>query len=265
MQLGNLNPWIVYAIITTLVTFRYFLFAGIAYYLVWIRGKGRWQHRIIQGKLPDKDKLWQEFRYSMLTMLIFGGVGLGIHLGKKAGIFHIYKNIDDHGIGYFWFSVVALILLHDTYFYWTHRFMHWKKIFKYVHHVHHKSTNPSPWAAFSFHPTEAVIEAGIVPLVAFFMPLHSLAILVFLFYMTFLNVLGHLGFELFPKFFVRSSWTNWHNTTTHHNMHHKYFNCNYGLYFNWWDKWMGTNHKNYLEEFEKVTSNSRIPQKVSIN
>ncbi|MGL1488967.1 sterol desaturase family protein, partial [Vibrio parahaemolyticus] len=39
--------------------------------------------------------------------------------------------------------------------------MHNKRIFKYVHLVHHHSTNPSPWAAYAFHPLEAVVEVGI--------------------------------------------------------------------------------------------------------
>jgi sterol desaturase/sphingolipid hydroxylase (fatty acid hydroxylase superfamily) len=34
-------------------------------------------------------------------------------------------------------------------------------------------------------------------------------------------------------------------TSTHHNMHHQLFNGNYALYFTWWDKWMGTEFKDY--------------------
>ena len=60
--------------------------------------------------------------------------------------------------------------------------------------------------------------------------------------MTFMNVLGHLGFELYPKGFTTHWLGKWNNTSTHHNMHHKYYNCNYGLYFNIWDRIMGTNH-----------------------
>ena len=54
-------------------------------------------------------------------------------------------------------------LMHRRAFYWMHRFMHLPGIFKAVHKVHHLSHNPSPWAAFSFHPLEAIIEAGILP------------------------------------------------------------------------------------------------------
>nr|OCA01232.1 Fatty acid hydroxylase family protein [Leptospira interrogans serovar Copenhageni/Icterohaemorrhagiae] len=70
-------------------------------------------------------------------------------------------------------------------------------MFKHVHLAHHKSINPSPWAAFSFHPLEAIIEAGIVPIVSFVLPLHPGVMIVFFVYMTSLNVLGHLSYEFF--------------------------------------------------------------------
>ncbi len=37
-------------------------------------------------------------------------------------------------------------------------------------------------------------------------------------------------------------------------MHHKYFNYNYGLYFNIWDGIMKTVHPKYYETFAEVTS-----------
>jgi sterol desaturase/sphingolipid hydroxylase (fatty acid hydroxylase superfamily) len=69
-----------------------------------------------------------------------------------------------------------------------------------------------------------------------------------------MNVLGHLGFEIFPSGFTTNPLTKLSNTSVHHNMHHKYVNYNFGLYFNFWDKWMGTNHPNYHQEFESVAS-----------
>ncbi|TGL56570.1 fatty acid hydroxylase family protein [Leptospira ognonensis] len=255
MNFEQIRPYLIVFIITTfVVTLRYLLFAGSAYIVFWKKWRDKFSHRIIQGKLADIAKIKTEIFYSLTTMIIFGMVGTGIFAAKKAGWTQIYDKLSDYSIAYFLFSIVAMILIHDAYFYVTHRLMHHKKIFKHVHLVHHLSTNPSPWAAFSFHPFEAVIEAGIVPLIISFMPVHGIAIFIFLLYMTFLNVLGHLAFETFPKGFVRNGLTNWHNTTTHHNMHHKFFNCNYGLYFNWWDKLFKTNHKDYGIQFELITS-----------
>ena len=165
---------VVWIITFVLVTGRYLLFAGVAYLIFWVWKREKLQYKRTQMEYPDKSKLVNEFKYSMITMVLFSFVGIGIFAAKQRGLTHIYQDFHSKGWGYFVFSVVAMIVIHDTYFYWTHKLMHHKSIFKYVHKVHHNSTNPSPWAAFSFHPLEAVIEAGILPLIVFTMPVHSL-------------------------------------------------------------------------------------------
>lgn len=47
------------------------------------------------------------------------------------------------------------------------------------------------------------------------------------------------------------------NTSTHHNLHHQQGNYNFGLYFNFWDRMMGTNHPQYAETFDQVKSHSQ--------
>lgn len=44
------------------------------------------------------------------------------------------------------------------------------------------------------------------------------------------------------------------NTPTNHVMHHERMRGNYGLYFNIWDRLMGTNHPEYEARFREVTS-----------
>jgi sterol desaturase/sphingolipid hydroxylase (fatty acid hydroxylase superfamily) len=238
--------------IFSLSTARYLILAGIAYVIFYVTLKEKWTHKKIQQRFPGKERIWFEFKYSMLNMLIFVITGLCVFAMSKMGIAKFYKHISDYGWPYFFFSIVLMIFLHDTYFYWAHRLMHVKKLYPYVHKVHHQSINPTPWAAFSFHPIEGFIEAAIVPIIVVIMPVHGGALFVFILISTILNVLGHLGFEMYPKGFTTSSWLGWNNTSTHHNMHHSLFECNYGLYFNFWDKWMGTNHEKYHETFEKM-------------
>ena len=211
----------------------------------------------IQQKFPENKHIFREIGYSFLTIAIFSTVGTLIFILRKHGYTKIYTNFSDHSVAYFIFSVVLFIVMHDTYFYWSHRLMHWKKIYKYVHKVHHLSLDPTPWAAFAFHPLEALAEIGILPIMVFLVPLHPLAILAWVLYQSGMNMLGHLGFELFPSGFVKGPVTKWYNTATHHNMHHKHFNCNYGLYFNFWDRILGTNHERYEEEFEKIKTRVR--------
>ena len=237
---------------------RYFLFSGVAYLIFYVFFKERFAHKRIQKKDVDKEKIKAEFKYSITSLMIFAAMGIVIFFGKKVGIFQIYSEFSEHSIAYFFFSVLAAILLHDTYFYWTHRFMHLKWVFPKVHLVHHLSNNPSPWAAFSFHPTEAVIESAILPLMLLFLPMHPIAILTFLIYMTAMNVMGHLGYEMYPKGMLQNPIGRLNNTSVHHNMHHRLVNCNYGLYFNVWDLLMKTNHTKYQEEFERVAASERV-------
>lgn len=238
--------------------FRYLIPASLAFLIFWVIGKNNWKHLFIQKVFPKQKQLYKEFAYSMSTVVIFSIVGFGIYTAEKAGITLIYYEISQYGISYMIISFILTLVFHDFYFYWTHRFMHHKKIFKYVHRVHHESTNPSPWAAYSFHPWEALIQAMVLPVMIFIFPLHPLVVFLFLAYMIVRNVIGHLGFEIFPKGFTRNKWLNWTTAVTHHNIHHERFNSNYGLYFSWWDRWMRTEDEKYHQNFDEVKSRPKV-------
>ena len=65
--------------------------------------------------------------------------------------------------------------------------------------MHHESTNPSPWAAYAFDPLEAVVQVLIFPLLVFAVPTHPLAFMAFMTWQITFNVVGHTGYEHFPK------------------------------------------------------------------
>jgi len=153
---------------------------------------------------------------------------------------------------WFWLAFPCMFIIHDAYFYWMHRVMHHPKLFKLFHVVHHKSTNPSPWAAYAFQPTEAIVEAGIFVVFVFIMPIMFWHLFFFFLFMIVYNVYGHLGYELYPKGFSKHWFGKWINTSVNHNQHHQYFKGNYGLYFLWWDRWMGTLREDYDVKFEEV-------------
>jgi len=259
----ELKILIIAATILTILILRYLIIAGGAYVYFWVFKKERWQHRRIQQKFPDKKHIWNEVKWSLSTFVIFMMTGVGIYLMRTNGYTKIYSSVSEYGWPYFFLSIAIMIVYHDAYFYWGHRLMHVKKLFPYLHRVHHLSINPSPWASFSFQPTEALLHAAVLPIIIVILPVHQAAILVFLMYMTTLNVLGHLGYELFPEGATRHWLLKWHNTSTHHNIHHSRVNCNYGLYFNYWDRIMGTNHEKYHDIFDAVKARPR--QNMSIH
>jgi sterol desaturase/sphingolipid hydroxylase (fatty acid hydroxylase superfamily) len=212
-------------------------------------------HNKIQARFPHQKDIFREIFYSCLSMIIFISIGVSVfQLKKLYGLTLIYNDINQYGVWYIGVSILLMLFIHDTYFYWTHRLMHHKKIFKYVHRIHHLSHNPTPFTAFAFHPIEAVIEALIFPILVFILPVHFWAIFGFITLSLFMNVLGHLGFEIYPAHFLKTWFGALNNTSTHHNIHHQVSNVNYGLYFNFWDSVMGTNHVDYKRTFERIAS-----------
>ncbi len=250
------------SIVFLILLVRYLVIAGGAFLIFYVfRKQYKKLYRKIQVKFPKVKDYKREILYSISTFFIFAALVWLILNPSVSKYTWTYKHISDYGWGYFIGSVVAMIFIHDAYFYWTHRAMHHPKIFKYLHKVHHLSKNPSPWAAFSFHPLEAVVEFSIILIFIFCFPTHHFATLIFLFFMTIENVLGHLGYELYPKGANKHWLGKWFNTSTNHNMHHEYFKGNYGLYFTIWDRLMGTMHPKYDERFEQVTSQPKPTRK----
>lgn len=252
-MIGKLNTLELWAGITIFTGFRYLFLASIAWVLCYWLFHGKWFHRKIIQKRPGAEDIRREIFYSLLSVLIFGVVGLCTILAGRMGWNQLYWKIGDHSWVWFGASVVLTIFIHDTYFYWTHRWMHHPKLYRKMHLVHHQSKNPTPWASFAFGPWEAVVQAGIFPLATFLIPIHPLAFGIFMGWQMFNNVLGHSGFEFYPNGFMNRKIRFFLNTPTNHIMHHEKPYGNYGLYFNFWDRWMGTNQKDYESRFKQVT------------
>jgi lathosterol oxidase len=213
----------------------------------------RWtQSRQVRQVSPAAGQRWREFRYSMGTVLIFSLNGVLIFTGARAGVLQIYTDVAAHGWIHFAGSLLALVLAHDTWFYWTHRLLHRRGLFGWTHRTHHRSVAPTPWAAYSFAPAEAVVQAVFLTLILTVLPLHPAVIFVFLTHMIVRNVVGHAGVELAPRRWLAGWWGRWLTTTLHHDMHHAYGRCNYGLYFTWWDRIGGTEHPQYRARLRRL-------------
>lgn len=227
-----------------ILIFRYLLIAGIAYFIFYIWKRNKLSHLKIQDKTPTRNQLKKEIFYSLLTFLIYSSTSGIVLYWYRIGITKIYLNINEYGILYLIVSIFIMIIIHDTYFYWTHKWMHSNKwLFKF-HKTHHLSHNPNPWTAFAFHPVEALLSLGIIPLIIFIIPIHPLALILFLTFMTTYNVFIHLGYEIFSKKGVFHLIGKWKNTTSDHDLHHEIGGrFNYGLYFSIWDRIMGTYFK----------------------
>lgn len=231
-----------------------YLTVALPFFLVfWVFFKVKFSGRRIQEKQRSTKQLIRyELKYSFISILVFTLINVFVYALIYKGYSQIYMDINEYGIPYFIFSFLLMMIVHDTWFFFTHRLLHHPKIFKYVHLVHHQSKDPSPFASFSFHPIEAFIQGFILVIFAFLFPVHYIALIAWQLVEMTLNVVGHSGYEIYPKNFLKNKFLNWKTTSTHHNMHHSKFSGNYALYFTWWDKIFKTEFKDYEETFEEV-------------
>ncbi|MCD6041586.1 MAG: sterol desaturase family protein [Burkholderiales bacterium] len=234
----------VWPLILSLDFARYALAAGLLS-LALLALRQRLRARQIRDTAVPPAQVRSEVAASLRTVLVFSLAGFLVHAGMKAGVLGAYGRISEYGWTYFAASVLLAIVAHDTYFYWAHRLMHQPKLFRIFHRQHHRSVRPTPWAVYSFDAGEAVVQAAFLPLFLLIVPMHDLAILLFLTHMIARNMIGHCGVELFPRRAADQRAWSWTTTVTHHDLHHESFRYNYGLYFTWWDRLMGTEHPQY--------------------
>lgn len=244
--------WERYFKIFSMIGLRYFLFAGLAFLIFYVIYKGKGRFKKIQARAPESSDYAREIGYSLMTIAMFAIVPIVLLNDPIKAYTTYYTDFHQYGMVYFVGAFFLMMVMHDTYFYWTHRLMHHPALFKLFHLVHHRSTNPSPWAAYAFHPLESIIEVGIVPVFLFTIPIHLYHLSFFFLFMIIYNVYGHLGYELYPKGFSRHPIGRWINTSVNHNQHHQYFKGNYGLYFLFWDRVMGTVRADYEDRFDQV-------------
>ena len=183
----------------------------------------------------------REIAWSLASAAIYGvPAGIVAWGWQERGWTQIYTGVRDYPLWWLPASLLVYLLLHDTWFYWTHRWMHRPTAFRIAHAVHHASRPPTAWAAMSFHPIEAMTGAVVIPLLVLLVPIHVAVLGLVLGIMTLMGITNHMGWELFPRRLVVSPLGGWLITASHHQRHHEHYQCNFGLYFRFWDRLCGT-------------------------
>lgn len=222
------------------------------FFNLWILLAPLLKSRRIRERRPPGKQIRMELFNSLRTICVFVALDILIFDLADNGVLLVYEDIAEYGLLWYWLSIPLAIILHDSYFYWAHRAMHHAKLYKRFHLTHHRSHNPTPFTAYSFAVGEAVVMYAYVPLMMLVIPLHHSALAIVLLVMIFKNALGHCGYEIFPRNTLTNPILKHMTTVTHHDMHHEKAGGNFGFYFTWWDKWMGTEHANYAERFAAV-------------
>lgn len=135
--------------------------------------------------------------------------------------------------GWFVLWIAVIPFWREFHFYWVHRFIHWKPLYKHVHYLHHKNVDVNPWSGMAMHPVETILYLSVC-LIHWVIPSHPFLFLFTLQHAGLGPVSGHLGFEgpvVKGKVAIGSYF---------HYLHHRYFECNYGESVLPLDKWFGT-------------------------
>lgn len=239
---------------------RYLIAASLTFAIVWGLRRTALKARKIQPREATSADMRREFAQSLQSVFVYVIGACFVIWGREVGVFHDVFGVS-FGLGMDLLILAAIVMAHDAYFYWAHRFMHHPRLFRHFHRAHHRSITPTPWAAYSFAMPEAAVMFLFVPLWLFFVPTPGWVMVTWLNFQIIRNAMGHAGFEFFPRWWLNSPLTRWINTTVHHDLHHNGgFNTNFGLYFTWWDKWMGTEHPKYHAKFREVTGRTQAKE-----
>ncbi|OEU11370.1 hypothetical protein FRACYDRAFT_263549 [Fragilariopsis cylindrus CCMP1102] len=120
----------------------------------------------------------------------------------------------------------------DIHFYFTHRFIHIRCLYKYIHSVHHRNTDIEPFAGLAMHPIEhlyyftcygpllilpTLFQFKLHPFLLFWMGMHVIIT----------PAASHSGYE------------DHFSADILHYLHHRYCECNYSAGINF-DSYFGT-------------------------
>ncbi|MEO5688596.1 MAG: sterol desaturase family protein [Burkholderiaceae bacterium] len=213
----------------------------------------RLAHRVISG-WPTRADMGREIAYSVSTLCVITGINAALLGLAVTGGIDLYQEPLKYGWAWLLLSLPLMLVFHDFYFYWTHRLLHTRWLFRHIHGVHHRSRNPSPWAAFAFHPAEALVNTMVLPIMLLVVPLNEWVVFAFAIHQIVRNTHGHAGVESLPRGFARHWLGGRFVTTTHHHLHHETAQGNYGLWFTWMDRWFGTERADYLARYDAVTA-----------
>lgn len=153
-----------------------------------------------------------------------------------------------------WFVLMFFIIRfwQSFHFYWIHRFIHIPWLFNRVHHLHHRNINVGPWSGMSMHPVEHVLYySGI--LIHFVLPSHPLHVIFHMFALNLGAVYTHSGFNKIivkDKEIIKAG-------SFHHQLHHRYFECNYGSEEIPLDRWFGSFHDGTAEATKRIRARKK--------
>lgn len=232
--------------------------------LLLIGGQHWWLHmRKAQGTQFKYEGRWlakgrksftfdDQTRDNMFWTLVSGGLVAAFY---EAIMFRLYAGGALPQLDALWAigaMTFAVFWIEGVHFYLNHRLLHLDPLYGWFHALHHRNVNTGPWSGISMHPGEHLLYFSL-PFVFLLLPGSPFIITFCCVYLMISPSPSHSGFDRF----VVSEGTNVHGGDYFHNLHHRYFEVNYGMLLVPLDKWFGTLHDGSLEAHERMKDRRR--------
>ena len=134
----------------------------------------------------------------------------------RGGWCTLYTDLSRYGLWYLPVSAVLLFFCIDAGLYYSHRLLHHRALFRYVHRWHHRYTAPILFTTTAVHPFELLLFESFLILPAFLLPTHVGVYLFVVGYTYFIGMIDHSG--------VRIRWKlPLHGDNQFHDDHHVCF------------------------------------------
>ena len=179
-----------------------------------------------------RDQVYDNVFWSLIGTLIWSLYEIGLWWGYANNVLPYTDNP-------VWLVLWMLLMpfWRNFHFYWIHRFIHWKPLYKTVHYLHHKNVNVGPWSGMAMHPVEHILYFSCM-LIHLIVPSHPL-------HMLFNGMQTGIGPASSHSGFDALVFGNAHevkNDKLMHYLHHRYHTVNFGENAMPLDKWFGSLH-----------------------
>lgn len=115
---------------------RYLIAAGVLTALLLVFRGFAESRRIQQGRRATRADYARELLSSMRTVVVYAVVTLAILVGRETGV--ILMKVQQASLWTIAWQFALMVIAHDAWFYWAHRAMHHKRLFRATHLHHHK-------------------------------------------------------------------------------------------------------------------------------
>lgn len=234
------------------------LLAGsLHWWLWWRQGQGRtfkFDPRDLarnNGHFTFRSQLLDNMFWSLACgVTIWTAFEVGYFWLAANGMTPVLRMIDAPIWSALWFLLIPLWA--SFHFYWAHRFLHWPPMFRRVHRLHHRNINIGPWSGLSMHPVEHLVYFFSV-LIHLVVPSDPIHVLFHLYNLALNPAISHSGFE---RLLVRDR-AGMALGDFFHQLHHRYFECNYGTAEVPWDAAFGSFHNGTPEATRRIRERKR--------